>query len=99
MNRSWPGGSENHLVRYVARENHPGTQIHQDAEFEEVQHRQTGTEEHAHPDHALIVHQVKYVLGDLEVAVLRKLLLQIPAPAVVHVTHENGAEEIHAEGG
>ena len=46
------------------------------------------------PDHALIVDQVEDVLGDLELAVLREVLLQVPAPAAVEGAHEQRPNEV-----
>jgi len=84
-------------MRHVARQNRPRTQVHQDAELNEIQSRQTRTEKHPHPNHALIIHQVEDVLSYLKVAVLRELFLQVPTPAVVHEAHEDSAEKIHVE--
>lgn len=89
-----PAGPENDVVRHVAREHRPRPDVHHDHELHHVDDGQPGREEHAHPDHALVVDQVQYVLGDFEVAVLREPFLQVPAPAPVHVPHEHGSREV-----
>lgn len=46
------------------------------------------------PDHALVVDQVQDIFSDLELAVLWKILLQIPAPAAVEHAHEHGTDKV-----
>lgn len=61
---------ENYLVRNIAGQNRPRSQVQYRNEFNEIQDRQARTEEHAHPHHSLVIHQVKDILSNLEVAVL-----------------------------
>ena len=49
------------------------------------------------PDHSLIVDEVEDVLGDFELAVLREVLLEVPAPAAVERAHEHRPDEVDDE--
>lgn len=91
------GSPKYNLVRNVAGHDGPRPQIHEYDQLDEIECYESRREEHAHPHHALVVDQVKYVLGDFEVAVLRKLLLEVPTPARVHVADEHGTDEVHEE--
>lgn len=88
------GGAEDDLVGDVAGEDGPGPEVHDDDELDDVDEREPRGEEDPHPDHPLVVDQVEDVLGDLEVPVLRELLLQVPAPTAVHEAHEQGPQEV-----
>lgn len=61
---------ENYLMWNIAGQNRPRSQVQYRNEFNEIQDRQARTEEHAHPHHSLVIHQVKDILSNLEVAVL-----------------------------
>jgi len=90
-----PAGTEHYVVRHVTREDRPRPHIHHDHQLDHVDDGQSGRKEHAHPHHTLVVDQVQYVLGELEIAILREPLLQVPAPAPVHVPHEHSSRKVH----
>ena len=92
---------EYRLVGNVAGEQRPAAEVHQQTELDGVKGGQTGAEEHAQPDHALVIDQVENVLGDLEVPIAGPLLLQVPADAgaAVAVADDEGAEEVAHQGG
>lgn len=62
---------ENDFVRYITREHSPRPEIHQNAQFDEIQNGQSRRKEHSHPNLSLIIHQMQDIFSNLKVAILK----------------------------
>lgn len=82
---------------YVAGHHSPAADVQEYYEFDEIQGGKTGREKHPHPNHPLIVDQVKDIFCYFEVAVLGKGFFEIPAPAGIQDTDEDGTNEVKDE--
>jgi Ni,Fe-hydrogenase I small subunit len=60
-----PRGPEHGLVGYVGGHDGPAPDIHDDCQLDQVDGREPRSHKETHPNHALIVHQVKNVFGYL----------------------------------
>jgi hypothetical protein len=69
-------------------QNKAGTKTHKRTRQEKV------TNCFSVPNHSLVVHQLQNIFSDFEIAVLRELLLQIPAPAVIHGSDKERSDEV-----
>lgn len=75
-----PACSEN-LPRWNIASHHcPSSNVHQNNQLDIVNRWKQGRKEQSQPNHALIIDDVQYILRHLELSILGKRRLNIPAP-------------------